>query len=87
MRLATTKNITLYSCPFYTAGKNGGYKLCLFLYMHMDGDGNGKGTHLSFYIAVMKGEHDDRLMWPFKQKVSNTLTLENQDQQQHSIAH
>ena len=83
-RLATTKNITLYSPPFYTAGKNGGYKMCLFLYL--DGDGSGKGTHLSFYIAVMKGEHDDRLMWPFQQEI--TLTLEDQNHQQHNnIAH
>ena len=73
------RNVTLYSPPFYNAGQNGGYKMCLFLYL--DGDGSGKGTHLSFYIAVMRGEHDGQLTWPFKQKV--TLTLEDQDQQQH----
>ena len=69
---------TLYSPPFYT-GQNSGYKLCLFLYM--DGDGSGKGTHLSFYIAVMRGEYDAQLTWPFKQKV--TLILQDQDHQQH----
>ena len=69
---------TLYSPPFYT-GQNGGYKLCLFLYM--DGDGSGKGTHLSFYIAVMRGEYDALLTWPFKQKV--TLILQDQDHQQY----
>ena len=68
---------TLYSSPFYT-GQNGGYKLCLFLYM--DGDGSGKGTHLSFYIAVMRGEYDAQLTWPFGQKV--TLILQDQDQKQ-----
>ena len=78
-----TKNITLYSPPFYTAEKNGGYKMCLFLYM--DGDGSGKGTHLSFYIAVMRGEFDALLMWPFQQKI--TLTLEDQNHQQHNITH
>ena len=72
------RNVTLYSPPFYT-GQEGGYKMCLFLYM--DGDGCGKGTHISFYIAVMKGEHDGRLTWPFQQKV--TLILEDQDHQQH----
>ena len=82
-RLATIKNIILYSPPFYTAGKNGGYKMCLFLYL--DGDGSGKGTHLSFYIAVMKGEHDDRLTWPFQQKI--ILTLEDQNHQQLNITH
>ena len=68
----------IYSLPFYT-GQNSGYKLCLFLYM--DGDGSGKGTHLSFYIAVMRGEYDAQLTWPFKQKV--TLILQDQDHQQH----
>ena len=68
----------LYSPPFYT-GKNGGYKLCLFLYM--DGDGSGKGTHLSFYIAVMRGEYNAQLTWPFRQKV--TLILQDQNHQQH----
>ena len=71
-------NITLYSPPFYTR-QNGGYKMCLFMYM--DGDGSGKGTHLSFYIAVMKGDYDVQLAWPFQQKV--TLVLEDQDHQQH----
>ena len=47
----------------------------------MDGDGSGKGTHLSFYIAVMKGDYDMQLAWPFQQKV--TLILEDQDHQQH----
>ena len=77
------RNITLYSPPFYTEQKKGGYKVCLFLYL--DGDGSGKGTHLSFYVAVMKGEHDALLTWPFKQKV--TLILEDQDHQQGNIAH
>ena len=74
-----TKRITLYSPPFYTAEQNGGYKMCLFLYL--DGDGGGKGTHLSLYVAVMKGEYDGQLTWPFRQKV--TLMLEDQDHQQH----
>ena len=68
----------LFSPPFYTA-QNGGYKMCLFLYM--DGDGTGKGTHLSFYVALMRGEYDAQLPWPFRQKV--TLILVNQDRQQH----
>ena len=47
----------------------------------MDGDGSGKGTHLSLYIAVIKGDYDHQLTWPFLQKV--TLVLGDQDQQQH----
>ena len=70
----------LYSPPFYTE-KKGGYKMCLFLYM--DGDGSGRGTHLSFFIVLMKGEYDALLTWPFEQKV--TLILQDQDQQKHII--
>ena len=43
----------------------------------MDGDGSGKGTHLSFFLTVMKGEYDALLQWPFKQTV--TLMLLGQD--------
>ena len=28
-----------------------------------------KGTHVSVFVAIMKGEHDDRLQWPFKAKI------------------
>ena len=71
----------LYSRPFYT-DQNGGYKLCLFLYM--DGDGSGKGTHLSFFLTLMKGEYDALLSWPFVQNV--TLMLVDQRQRQQHIA-
>ena len=50
----TGKTISLYSAPSYTS--RFGYKLCLRLYM--DGDGSGKGTHLSFFLMMMKGEYD-----------------------------
>ena len=68
----TGKTISLYSAPFYTS--RFGYKLCLRLYM--DGDGSGKGTHLSFFLTIMKGEYDALLVWPFSQMV--TLMLLNQ---------
>ena len=67
------KTASLYSAPFYTSRH--GYKVCLRLYM--DGDGSGKGTHLSFFLTVMKGEYDALLQWPFKQTV--TLMLLDQD--------
>ena len=67
------KTVSLYSAPFYTSRH--GYKVCLRLYM--DGDGSGKGTHLSFFLTVMKGEYDALLQWPFKQTV--TLMLLDQD--------
>ena len=73
------RTISLYSAPFYTSRH--GYKLCLRLYM--DGDGSGKGSHLSFFLTVMRGEFDALLPWPFKQTVS--LILLDQDRQKDII--
>ena len=65
----TGKTISLYSAPFYTS--RFGYKLCLRMYM--DGDGSGKGTHLSFFLTIIKGEYDALLPWPFSQMVTLML--------------
>ena len=51
-----------YSPPVYTHHQ--GYKICLEV--HGNGYGDGKGTHVSVYIALMKGEFDDCLKWPFR---------------------
>ena len=72
---------TLYSKPFYTAQNGSGYKMRLLLFM--DGDGSGYGTHISFYAALMRGENDTQLQWPFRQKV--TLVLESQGEQRDII--
>ena len=69
------RTVSLYSAPFYTSRH--GYKMCLRLYL--DGDGSGKGTHLSFFLTLMKGEYDALLPWPFRQTV--TLMLLDQDKQ------
>ena len=69
------RTVSLYSAPFYTSRH--GYKMCLRLYM--DGDGSGKGTHLSFFLTLMRGEYDALLPWPFRQTV--TLMLLDQDKQ------
>ena len=73
------KTISLYSAPFYTSRH--GYKMCLRVYM--DGDGGGKGTHLSFFLTLMRGEYDALLPWPFKQTV--TLMLLDQDRQKDFV--
>jgi hypothetical protein len=70
---------TLYSQPFYTEKNGSGYKMCLLLFM--DGDGSGEGTHLSFYAALMRGEHNSQLQWPFRQKVKLVLVSQNQQKQ------
>ena len=40
------------------------HKLCLRVYLN--GDGSGRGTHVSFFITLMKGEFDPLLPRPFK---------------------
>ena len=75
----TRKTVSLYSAPFYTSCH--GYKSCLRLYMN--GDGAGKGTHLSFFITLMRGEYDAMLPWPFRQAV--TLTLVDQNKQRDIV--
>ena len=67
-------NIEWYSDPFYT--HNGGYKMCLRV--DAGGINKGRGTHLSTYLYVMKGPHDDELRWPlrgkFEIKLLNQIT-------------
>ena len=62
---------TVYSTPFYTSRH--GYKMCLRL--HLNGDGSG----LSFFVTLMRGEHDAFLPWPFKQRVTLMLLAIDQD--------
>ena len=74
------KTISLYSAPFYTS--RFGYKLCLRLYMN--GDGSGKGTHLSFFLTIIKGEYDALLQWPFNQMVTLML-LDQSSRKKHIV--
>lgn len=53
------------STPFYTSSH--GYKLSAVVYPH--GISSGKGSHMSLYMAIMRGEYDDRLEWPFRGSV------------------
>jgi len=67
------RTIKYFSPPFYS--KPDGYKMCLFVYLY--GCGTGEGTHLSIYFALMRGEYDPLLQWPFEHKVN--LTIVDQD--------
>lgn len=73
LNAANNGRLSVTSDPFYTS--DFGYKMCLRLYPA--GDGVGKGTHLSVFFAIMRGDYDDLLTWPFKQKV--TLNILDQD--------
>ena len=61
-----------YSSPFFAF--NGGYQMCLKVYAA--GNGGGEGTHVSVFLYLMKGSHDDELEqsghWPLR----GTFTIE-----------
>ena len=47
--------------------------------------GSGKGTHVSIFVAVMKGEHDDHLNWPFKGKIVVEMVNWREDKGHHEV--
>ena len=49
------------SPSFYTSPE--GYHVCLIV--NANGEGNGKQTHVSVFVKILEGEHDDTLKWPF----------------------
>ena len=75
-----TRKIVWYNNSFYT--HNRGYKMCL----RVDAAGNGKydGTHLSVFLYLMKGPHDDELTWPLREKIEINLLNHISDSEHHS---
>ena len=67
------------SPPFYTHQQ--GYKMCLQVYAN--GHGDGEGTHLSVFVALMRGEHDKHLEWPFEGDISYQLLNWRKDRRHH----
>ncbi|XP_067938707.1 TNF receptor-associated factor 3-like [Watersipora subatra] len=63
------RQMSIYSYPFYSSKY--GYKMCARAYLN--GDGNGKGKCLSLFFVLMRGEYDELLTFPFKQRVTFTL--------------
>eukprot|EP00731_Ephydatia_muelleri_P006441 Em0003g689a len=70
------------SPPFYSHVS--GYKLCLRI--SASGYGEGKGTHVSVYVGIMKGENDDKLVWPLRAKFRVAL-LNQLDDSRHFERH
>ena len=66
-----------YSCPFYS--HIGGYKMCLRV--AANGQGDGEGTHVSVYVHLMRGKHDDHLQWPFRGVITIRLLNQKRDEQ------
>ena len=73
--------VVWYSDPFYTHNK--GYKMYLCVYA--GGYGSGKGTHLSVYLFLMKGSHDDELTWPLRGRFEIRLLNQISDSEHRSV--
>ena len=59
-----------------------GYKMCLCI--NAAGYGDGKGTHLSVFLCLMKGPHDDELIWPLRGPFEIKLLNQISDIEHHS---
>ncbi|CAJ0954919.1 unnamed protein product, partial [Mesorhabditis belari] len=60
---------TIFSTPFMS-GRHG-YKMICSVCPY--GDGAARGQYFSIYVAIMRGEFDALLPWPFTHKVTFTL--------------
>jgi len=70
--------LSVTSEPFYTS--EFGYKMSMKIYPA--GDGVGKGLYLSVFFTLMKGDYDNMLQWPFKNKVTLTI-IDQKDKTNH----
>ena len=61
-----------YSSPFFAF--NRGYLMCVHIYAA--GYGDGEGTHVSVYIYLMKGPHDDKQEQSGHWSLRGTFTIE-----------
>ena len=68
------------SNPFYTHNK--GYKMCLRV--DANGVGSGRDTHLSVFLYLTKGPHDNKLTWPLRGKFEIKLLNQISDSKHYS---
>ena len=66
-----------FSDPVYS--HFGGYKMCLNVMAN--GYGSGSSTHVSVFMALMKGDNDGNLKWPFKGTIKVSLLNQLEDGQ------
>ena len=72
-------NTEWVSPPFYTHPH--GYKVCLVVYPN--GIEYGKGSHVSVFVGLLKGEHDDQLGWPLELDVAIELLNWREDKEHY----
>ena len=76
-----SNELTFYSEPFYS--HPGGYKMRVQI--HPNGKGDARGAYVSLYVAIVRGEFDDQLHWPFDGSV--TVEAYNRTTEQWSNGH
>ena len=75
------KKIPWYSESFYSSDK--GYKMCLRI--DAAGIDDGESTHLSAFLYIMMGSHDDELTWPLQGNFEIKLFNQIGDSEHHSV--
>lgn len=65
------KIVELYSPPLFSDVF--GYKVCCKIFLNGKPNEAGHGTHIAFYMILMKGEFDDLLRFPFPRIFRATL--------------
>ncbi len=58
----------------------GGYRMTLRV--HANGDMEGDRSHLSVFVCLTGGEHDDNLVWPFNGTITVELLNQLEDRNQ-----
>ncbi|CAF1007091.1 unnamed protein product [Adineta ricciae] len=64
----TQRQKSIYSPTFITPS---GYNMRVILYPH--GDADVRGTHMSIFAVLLRGDHDDRLIWPLTCRLTFVL--------------
>ena len=72
---------SIYSPPFYTSQY--GFKMCARLFLN--GDGMARNTHVSIFFALLKGEYDALLRWPFRQKITFILLDQSTNKNKENV--
>ena len=50
-------------------------------HVYANGSSSGADTHVSVYVCLMRGEHDDKLNWPFQGDITIQLLNQKRDQE------
>ena len=59
---------------------------CALMRIYAAGNGDGNGTHLSVYLSLVEGSHNDELTWPLRgRKFEIKLLNQISDSEHHSM--